>query len=229
MKIFATTAASLAAVFMAVASAAESGVRNLQTDCNDISEFKLYEPGMCAVAPVRTPGAPCFLIQRLREGQCLSTSKVDSYNFMMSTKNPTGGCGTTQPACGRLKLFSTSTGKVIRRQVEFSTYWILPALGAECFGASAYSRSLYLFFLVFARTLASLVWPYMLFGDTPCNPDGTTDSDCNPSAFMYNSTAPLPPGSYYIKGETFSDCTVRGSPTGLLDTKLVNFRVAAGC
>jgi hypothetical protein len=133
MKIFATTAAALAAVFMAVASAAESGLRNLQTDCNDIIEFKLYEPGMCAVGPVRTPGAPCFLIQRLREGQCLSTSKVDGYNIMMSTKNPTGGCGTTQPACGRLKLFSTSTGKVIRRQVEFSTYWILPALGAECF------------------------------------------------------------------------------------------------
>jgi hypothetical protein len=68
----------------------------------------------------------------------------------------------------------------------------------------------------------------MLFGDTPCNPNGSTDSDCNPSAFMNNSTAPLPPGSYYILGETFSDCTVRGSPTGLLDSKLVNFDVTNG-
>jgi hypothetical protein len=133
MKIFATIAAALAAVFMAVASAAESGLRNLQTDCNDIIEFKLYEPGKCGVAPVRTPGAPGFLIQRLREGQCISTSKVDGYNIMMSTKNPTGGCGTTQPACARLKLYCTSRGEVIRRMVEFSTYWILHALGAAMF------------------------------------------------------------------------------------------------
>jgi hypothetical protein len=122
MKIFATTATALSAV-LAVASAAESGLRDLQAtaNCSEILEFKLYEPGRCGVAPVRTEGAPGYLIQRLKEGQCLSTSKVDGYNLMMYTHNPSPACGTTQPHCGRLKLYCTSRGEVIRRQVEFST------------------------------------------------------------------------------------------------------------
>jgi hypothetical protein len=84
-------------------------------------------------------------------------------------------------------------------------------------------------FTVLKSPCSTSAWPYFLFGDTPCNPDGSIDGDCNPAAFINNSTAPLPAGSYYILGETFSNCTVRGSPTGLLDTKLVNFEVDAGC
>ena len=121
MKIFATTA-TIAAVF-AVASAAESGFRDLQTttNCSTILEIKIYEPGQCEKAPVRTPGAPGFIIQRLREGNCLSPSKVDSYNIMMYTKNPTPACGDTQPACGRLKLYCTSEGRTVARRTELST------------------------------------------------------------------------------------------------------------
>jgi hypothetical protein len=225
MKIFATTATAVAAV-LAVASAAESGLRDLQTnptDCSEILDFKIYVPGQCGVAPVRTVGAPGYIIQRLHEGNCLSPSKVDSYNIMMATKNPTAACGSTQPACARFKLYCTSEGKTVRRQVEYST------LRTTCFAGhpNVLNRRTYSLGRLLSFAPPTPAWPYFLFGDTPCNPNGTISSSCNPTAFINDSTGPLPVGTYYIMAETFSSCTPGSPPTGLLDAKNVSFSVSA--